>query len=152
MNIARKFLKGDEGQVNDMAFRIRYNKDFAAPVNYFASNDTFTMMDMVSYAVKHNEENGEYNKDGIEENYSWNCGYEGETKRKSVVNLRWRQLKNAICLLMLSQGTPMIYAGDEFGNSCGGNNNPYCQDNDTSYIDWRLAKKNEKFLEFVKKS
>ena len=151
MNIARKFLKGDEGQVNDMAFRIRYNKDFAAPVNYFASNDTFTMMDMVSYAVKHNEENGEYNKDGIEENYSWNCGYEGETKRKSVVNLRWRQLKNAICLLMLSQGTPMIYAGDEFGNSCGGNNNPYCQDNDTSYIDWRLAKKNEKFLEFVKK-
>lgn len=69
-----------------------------------------------------------------------------------MVNLRWRQLKNAICLLMLSQGTPMIYAGDEFGNSCGGNNNPYCQDNDTSYIDWRLAKKNEKFLEFVKKS
>lgn len=151
MNVARKFLKGDEGQVNDMAFRIRYNKDFAAPVNYIASNDTFTMMDMVSYDRKHNEDNGEYNKDGIEDNYSWNCGFEGETKRKAVISLRRRQLKNAMCLLMLSQGTPMIYAGDEFGNSCSGNNNPYCQDNEVSYIDWRLIERNKEYFEFVKK-
>lgn len=150
MNIARRFLKGDEGQVADMAFRIRYNKPFAQAVNYIANNDTFTMMDMVSYEQKHNEENGEYNKDGIEDNYSWNCGFEGETKRKSVLALRKRQLKNAICLVFLSQGTPMIYAGDEFGNSCGGNNNPYCQDNDVSYLDWRLVNKNKDYFEFVK--
>ncbi len=150
MNTVRKFLKGDEGQVNDMAFRLKYNKEYAAPVNYVASNDTFTMMDMVSYAIKHNEENNEYNRDGMEDNNSWNCGFEGDTKRKSVVSLRMRQLKNAMCLLMLSQGTPMIYAGDEFGNSCRGNNNPYCQDNDISYLDWRLIEKNEEYHEFVK--
>ena len=107
-------------------------------------------MDMVSYDRKHNEENGEYNKDGIEDNYSWNCGFEGVTKRKNVVNLRNRQLKNAMCMLMLSQGTPMIYSGDEFGNSCGGNNNPYCQDNEISYLDWRLVEKNNEYLNFVK--
>lgn len=151
MNVARRFLKGDEGQVTDMAFRIRYNKPFAQAVNYIANNDTFTMMDMVSYGRKHNEENDEYNKDGIEENYSWNCGFEGETKKKSVTHLRKRQLKNAICLVFLSQGTPMLYAGDEFGNSCGGNNNPYCQDNDVSYLDWRLVNKNKDYFEFVKK-
>lgn len=151
MNVARKFLKGDEGQVGDMAFRIRYNKKYAQAINYIANNDTLTMMDMVSYGRKHNEANGEYNKDGIEDNYSWNCGFEGETKRKNVTALRQRQLKNAIGLVMLSQGTPMIYAGDEFGNSCGGNNNPYCQDNDVSYLDWRLVHKNKTYLEFVKK-
>jgi glycogen operon protein len=151
MNVARKFLKGDEGQVADMAFRIRYNKPYAQAINYIANNDTFTMMDMVSYGKKHNEGNKEYNRDGIEDNYSWNCGFEGETKRKSVVALRQRQLKNAMGLLMLSQGAPMIYAGDEFGNSCGGNNNPYCQDNDVSYLDWRLINKNNEYFEFVKK-
>lgn len=150
MNTARKFLKGDEGQVNDMAFRFRYNKDYAAAINYMASNDSLTMMDMVSYDRKHNEENGEYNKDGSESDYSWNCGFEGGTKRKSVVELRKRQLKNAMAMLLLSQGTPMIYAGDEFGNSCGGNNNPYCQDNEVSWLDWRLVKKNAWLLEYTK--
>lgn len=150
MNTARKFLKGDEGQVNDMAFRFRYNKNYAAAINYIATNDSFTMMDMVSYEIKHNEENGEYNKDGSNYNYSWNCGYEGETKRKNVTALRRRQLKNAMAMLLLSQGTPLLYAGDEFGNSCGGNNNPYCQDNEVSYLDWRLVKKNSWLLEYTK--
>lgn len=150
MNIARRFLKGDEAQVGDMAFRIRYNKPFAQAINYFANNNTFTMMDMVSYENKHNEANGEYNKDGDEWNYTWNCGAEGETKKKDIRLRRIRQLKNAMCLLMLSQGTPMIYAGDEFGNSAKGNNNPYCQDNDVSYVNWRAIDKNKEYFEFTK--
>lgn len=150
MNIARKFLKGDEGTVRDMSFRVGYNKAFATPVNYIANHDTLTMMDMVSFSAKHNEENGEDNKDGREDNYSWNCGFEGHTKKKKTLEFRLKQLKNAWCLLMLCQGTPMIYAGDEFGNSCDGNNNPYCQDNNISYLDWRLVKKNSELFEFVK--
>lgn len=150
MNTARRFLKGDEGQVSDMAFRIKYNKAFAAPINFMANNDSFTMMDMVSYDIKHNELNGENNKDGTDYNYSWNCGHEGETKRKSVVALRRQQLKNAMAFIMLSQGTPLIYAGDEFGNSCNGNNNPYCQDNEISYLDWRLVNKNSWLLNFTR--
>ncbi len=150
MNIARKFLKGDEGTVNDMAFRVRYNKDFATPVNYIANNNAFTMMDMVSFSTKHNEDNKDSNKDGRDDNYSWNCGFEGITNRKNIKKFRLKQLKNAWCLLMLCQGAPMIYAGDEFGNSCDGNNNPYCQDNDISYLDWRLIKKNNELFEFVK--
>lgn len=150
MDIARKFLKGDEGMVKDMAFRIKYNKSFAAPVNYMANHDTFTMMDMVSFSTKHNEANGESNKDGREYNYSWNCGYEGLTRKKKVNEFRLKQLKNAMCLVMLSQGVPMIYAGDEFGNSCNGNNNPYCQDNEVSYLDWRLIQKNSELHEFVR--
>lgn len=150
MNTARKFLKGDEGQVMDMAYRVRYNKKYAQQINYIANNDTFTLMDMVSYDGKHNESNGEYNRDGIEDNNSWNCGFEGVTKKQNVIKLRRRQIKNALSFVMLSQGAPLIYAGDEFGNSCNGNNNPYCQDNEVSYLDWRLTKKNEDILEFFK--
>ncbi|MDE7431210.1 MAG: alpha-amylase [Lachnospiraceae bacterium] len=150
MNIARRFLKGDGGMIREMAFRIRYNKDFATPVNYMANNNTFTMMDMVSYSSKHNEKNGDNNKDGTEDNFSWNCGLEGSTKKKKITEFRLKQLKNAMCMLMLSQGAPMIYAGDEFGNSCDGNNNPYCQDNNISYLDWRLVNKNSELFGFVK--
>src|SRR5574344_322116 len=96
MNTVRKFLKGDEGQVQDMAFLLRYNKECAQPVNYVSNNDAFTLMDMLSYDRKHNEANGEYNHDGSNENYSWNCGYEGSTKRKSVIELRKKQYKNAV--------------------------------------------------------
>ena len=150
MGIARRFLKGDSGMTGEMAFRLRYNKDDVAAINYFASNDTMTLMDMVSYNQKHNEVNGEQNKDGRETDYSWNCGVEGATKRKKVVELRKQQLKNALACLFLSQGTPLLYAGDEFGNSCEGNNNPYCQDNDISYLDWRLAKKNAWLIDYIK--
>ena len=123
MNVSRKFLKGDEGTVKDMAFRVRYNKDFATPINFIATNNTFTMMDMVSYSSKHNQDNGELNRDGREDNYSWNCGVEGMTKGKKTNEFRMKQLKNAFCMLMLSQGAPLIYAGDEFGNTANGNNN-----------------------------
>lgn len=150
MNIARKFLKGDEGMVRDMAFRVKYNKNFASPVNYLATNNSFTLMDMVSFTTRHNEANGESNRDGVEDNYSWNCGFEGITKKKKINEFRLKQLKNALCMLMLSQGTPMLYAGDEFGNSCDGNNNPYCQDNEISYLDWRGLNKNKELFEFVK--
>lgn len=149
MNTARKFLKGDSGTVKDMAFRLRYNKKGVSPVNYIASNDSMTLMDLVSYDKKHNEANGENNRDGREMDFSWNCGCEGATRRKSVQALRQRQIKNALAFLFLSQGTPLLYSGDEFGNSCGGNNNPYCQDNSISYLDWRFVKKNAWLLEYV---
>lgn len=150
MEIARRFLKGDAGMLGDMAFRLRYNKEEVAAINYIASNDTMTLMDMVSYGKKHNESNGEENRDGRENDFSWNCGVEGTTKRKKVMELRKRQLKNALAFLFFSQGTPLLYAGDEFGNSCNGNNNPYCQDNEISYLDWRLEKKNAWLVEYVR--
>ena len=150
MDVARCFLKGDEGRVSDMAYRFRYNPATAATINYIATNDTLSVNDMVSYGRCHNELNGENNRDGRKYNYNWNCGFEGETKRKTVVTLRNKQRKNAFSMLLLSQGTPMIYAGDEFGNTTGGNNNPYCQDNEISWTDWKLQKKNKDLFEFVK--
>lgn len=150
MDVTRCFLKGDEGRVADMAFRMRYNPNSAATINYIASNDTLSLYDTVSYSRCHNEDNGEDNRDGRRLNYNWNCGFEGDTKRKAVVTLRQKQMKNAFALLLLSQGTPMIYAGDEFGHSCGGNNNPYCQDNETSWTNWRLLRKNNELFTFVK--
>ena len=105
----------------------------------------------MSYDKKHNEANGERNQDGTDYNYSWNCGIEGPTRKAAILKLRRKQMKNAICFLMTAQGTPLLLAGDEFGNSQGGNNNCYCLDNDTSWIDWRLMKKNREFFEFVKR-
>ena len=104
----------------------------------------------MSYNKKHNEENGENNLDGSDWNYSWNCGAEGESRKRDILALRLRQRKNAMMLLLLSQGTPMILAGDEFGNSQNGNNNPYCLDNPVSWTDWGNCRKNQKFLQFVK--
>ena len=150
MSVARCFLKGDEGRTADMAERFRYNPGYAAVINYMSTNDTFSMMDMVSYSRNHNEANDEDNRDGRKLNYSWNCGFEGETKRKGVCALRMKQIKNAFALLLLSQGTPMIYAGDEFGHTCKGNNNPYCQDNEISWINWNLLNRNKEIYEFVK--
>lgn len=150
MNVARCFLKGDEGRCVDMAYRFKYNPDYAATINYMATNNTFTMMDMISYSRSHNEDNGENNRDGSRINNSWNCGFEGETKRKGVCALRKKQIKNAFAMLLLSQGTPMIYAGDEFGHTCRGNNNPYCQDNEISWINWNLLNRNKELFSFVK--
>lgn len=147
---ARKFLKSDEGQIGDMSFRIKNNRDKVQVVNYLANNGTLSLCDMVSYERKHNEANGECNRDGTEYNYSWNCGFEGKTRRKKVLELRRKQIKNAWIFLLFSQGTPMIYAGDEFLNTTGGNNNPYCQDNEISWLNWNLAKKNMEYLEYVK--
>ena len=102
------------------------------------------MMDFVSYDYRHNEANGEDNRDGTSYNYSWNCGVEGPTRRKAVRQLRMQQIRNAYLLLLLSQGTPMIYGGDEFGNSQEGNNNAYCQDNPIGWVDWGAFRKNSR--------
>lgn len=147
----RRFLKGDEGMLSSVAFRLKNNPPEHAVVNYMANTNGMTMMDMVSYDRKHNEENHEDNKDGSDHNFSWNCGEEGPTKKKKIKELRKKQLCNAFLMLFLSQGTPLILAGDEFGNSQGGNNNAYCQDNETSWVDWSMAKANRDVLEFVKR-
>ncbi len=148
---ARCFLKGLDGQVGDFAGVFCRNSNRVAQINYLADNNGFTLMDVVSYNQKHNEANGEMNRDGVKENYSWNCGQEGKTRKRQVLLLRERQIRNAMLMLFLSQGVPMLYAGDEFGNSQDGNNNAYCQDNKTGWVSWDQKKKNEDFFEFVKK-
>lgn len=146
----RCFLKSDEGQINNVLYHIRHNPAKKAVVNYITGFNTFTLQDLVSYDVKHNEENGENGRDGTDFNYSWNCGVEGKTRRKTILNLRKKQVKNALLLLFLSQGTPMLLAGDEFGNSQDGNNNAYCQDNATSWLNWNQCRTNRELFTFVK--
>ena len=124
----RHLLKSDENMLEDFIYRNRRNPKETGIINYLADQDGFTMMDMVSYDEKHNEDNGEDNRDGMEYNCSWNCGAEGPTRKRTVRELRLQQLKNAFLLLLLSQGTPLIFQGDEFGNSQKGNNNAWCQD------------------------
>lgn len=147
----RRFLKGDEDLINRLIFRTRQNPEKCAVINYMANTNGFTMMDMVSYDRKHNEDNGESNQDGTNYNFSWNCGVEGPSKRKKIVELRKKQLRNAMLLLFLSQGTPLLLAGDEFGNSKSGNNNAYCQDNEISWLNWKLLKTNGDLYEFTRK-
>ncbi len=146
----RRFLKGDEGMLHALEFHTRRNPAAQGVINCMAATNGFTMMDMVSYDRKHNETNGEDNRDGSDCNYSWNCGFEGPTRKKKILSLRERQLANAFLLLFLSQGTPMLLAGDEFGNSQKGNNNAYCQDNELSWLNWKLAETNADMHEFVK--
>lgn len=148
----RKILKGDEGVLEQFAYRSRRNPQQFGVINYLTNHDGFTLHDLVSYDNKHNEENGEQNEDGSTYNFSWNCGMEGETKKKTILELRVRQMKNAVLLLMFSQGVPMLMAGDEFGNSQGGNNNPYCLDNEVSWVSWNRYSKGNPFTEFVKKA
>ncbi len=150
MDNMRCFLKGDESQVPGFFYRTRRNPDYMAVINYIANNNSFTLQDMVSYDVKHNEANGENGRDGSDSNHSWNCGAEGKTRKKNILELRKKQMKNALLMLFLSQGTPLLLAGDEFGDSREGNNNPYCQDNEISWLNWDLEKKNEELLSFVK--
>lgn len=146
----RRILKGDEGQMNALAFRTRHNPADCGVINYMANTNGFTLTDMVSYEQKHNEENGEQNRDGSDHNYSWNCGAEGPVRKKKIVKLRKQQLYNALLLLLLSQGTPLLMAGDEFGNSQNGNNNAYCQDNDISWLNWNRMKNHQDLFDFVK--
>lgn len=148
----RRFLKSDEDTLQGAAYRIRRNPAAYGVINYMACQDGFTMMDMVSYDFKHNEENGEGNQDGSSYNYSWNCGVEGPSRKMSVRQMRERQIKNAFLMILLSQGTPMIYGGDEFGNSQSGNNNAYCQDNPVGWISWNMEKKNSRLQDFVKQA
>ena len=146
----RRVLKGDEGQMNALAYRSRCNPAGCGIINYMANTNGYTLMDLVSYEQKHNEENGERNQDGISQNYSWNCGVEGPVRKKKVVELRRQQLYNSFLLLFLSQGTPLFMAGDEFGNSQKGNNNAYCQDNEISWLNWNQTRTNGDLLQFVK--
>lgn len=148
---ARRLLKGDEDTLRAFADKTRRNPDYYAVVNYLANHNGFTMMDMVSYDEKHNEANGEDNRDGSNYNYSWNCGVEGSSKKKPIIQLRTKQLRNAFAMLMFAQGVPLIYGGDEFGNSQQGNNNVYGQDNELSWVQWNYSKNAKDLLEYVKK-
>jgi glycogen operon protein len=122
-----------------------------ACVNFVTAHDGFTLNDVVSYNEKHNEANGEDNQDGTSDNRSWNCGVEGPTEDKEIIALRQRQMRNMLATLLLSQGTPMMVAGDEFGRTQGGNNNAYCQDDEISWINWSLEEKNHLMVQFVRK-
>jgi glycogen operon protein len=147
---ARKFLKGDEDMLSPMAGYFRNNPPAYGILNEITSYQGFTLADLVSYDRKHNEDNGEDNRDGNDYNYSWNCGVEGKSRRKPILTLREQQSKNALMMLFLAQGTPVLLAGDEFGNSADGNNNPYCQDNEVSWLNWKMTVGKGRLQDFVK--
>ena len=117
-------------------------------VNFVTCHDGFTLNDLVSFNQKHNEANGEYNRDGINDNLSWNCGAEGDSDDPNIDSLRNRQVRNFMAILLLSRGVPMFVAGDEIRRSQKGNNNAYCQDNEISWFDWTLVDKNSELLRF----
>ncbi|QDU96179.1 glycogen debranching protein GlgX [Lignipirellula cremea] len=154
----RRFWRGDPGLIGPFATRLAgssdlYQRGGRAPycsINFVTSHDGFTMNDMVSYREKHNEANGEDNRDGDNNNFSDNYGAEGPTRRKAIEELRLRQMKNMIATLMLSQGVPMLVSGDEIRRTQKGNNNAYCQDNEISWFNWQLVEKNKELLRFVR--
>lgn len=146
-NVMRRFLKGDEGMIRDVICQLK-NQDTQL-YNYIASHNGFTLCDVVSYDRKHNEANGENNLDGPDYNYSWNCGAEGNSRKKAVNELRKNQIFNAFFLLLFAQGMPCILSGDEFMNTQKGNNNAYCQDNLISWLDWNQLSRQEELYTFV---
>ncbi len=154
----RRFVKSDEGFAMALKNRLLgspdiYSKSGRSPyhsINFITCHDGFTLNDLVSYNNKHNIQNGENSRDGENENFSWNCGVEGESEDKDITILRKRQMKNFATILMLSDGVPMILAGDEFCRTQKGNNNAYCQDNEISWVDWHLKDKNSEMFRFFK--
>ena len=154
----RSFLKGDAGFARAAALRITGSPDLYSPqkrgadvsVNFITCHDGFTLYDLYAYNQKHNEANGWNNTDGADDNRSWNCGFEGDTEDPAVLTLRVQMMKNACAVLMCSRGTPMFFAGDEFGNTQFGNNNAYCQDNEISWLDWTLLEKNREIFDFFR--
>lgn len=144
----RRFLKGDCMPLELVVDRLNGSPDMYksrsanVSINFITAHDGYTLNDMVSYQEKHNEENGESNKDGCNDNSSWNCGAEGYTDDPGILALRERQRKNAIAMLIMAKGIPMLLAGDEFGNTQFGNNNAYCQDNDTYWLNWESLRTN----------
>jgi glycogen operon protein len=154
----RRYWKGDGGQVAELAYRLSGSSDLYegggrrphASINFVTAHDGFTLHDLVSYNHKHNEANGEDNRDGTDDNLSWNCGVEGPTNKPSIAALRERQKRNMLATLLLSQGVPMLCSGDEIGRTQGGNNNAYCQDNEISWVDWTLSKPQQALLTFTK--
>ncbi len=152
----RKFIKGEGYCAPELVRRIRGSDDLygfrgpKASVNFVTCHDGFTLYDLVSYNEKHNEANGEENRDGCNDNDSWNCGVEGETDDVEVNDLRFRQMKNMLTILLTSRGIPMLLSGDEFANTQWGNNNAYCQDNEISWLDWSFLKKNKELYDYVR--
>ena len=154
----RRFVKGDPGLVGTVASRIAGSSDLYQSkgrlpinsINFITCHDGFTLNDLVSYNAKHNEANGEDNRDGINDNLSWNCGSEGATDHPDIEALRELQIKNFVATLLLSRGIPMLLAGDEVRRSQQGNNNAYCQDNAISWFDWRLLERNQQLFRFFK--
>jgi len=154
----RRFWKGDGGSASELATRLAGSSDLYeqsgrrpyASINFVTCHDGFTLEDLVSYDHKHNDANGEGNRDGTDDNLSWNCGAEGPTGDRGVIELRDRQRRNLLATLVLSQGVPMLLGGDELGRSQRGNNNPYCQDNELSWLDWTLGPRQRDFLAFVR--
>ena len=154
----RRFVKGDQGMVRTFSQRVTASRDVFQreetdpnnSINFITCHDGFTLNDLVSYNQKHNLANGEQNRDGANDNHSWNCGVEGVTGDGEVEALRLRQIKNFFVLLFVSQGTPMMLMGDEVRRTQKGNNNAYCQDNEISWFDWSLAEKNAGLLKFVR--
>jgi isoamylase len=156
----RDYWRGEPATLGEFASRLTGSSDLyeatgrrpSASINFVVAHDGFTLNDLVSYNEKHNEANGENNQDGESHNRSWNCGVEGPTDDPDVLALRARQMRNILATLMVSQGTPMIAHGDEFGRTQQGNNNVYCQDSELSWMDWSLAEKNADLLGFTRKA
>jgi isoamylase len=155
----RSYWKGDGGLIGELAYRITGSSDLYersgrrpyASVNFVTAHDGFTLRDLVSYNEKHNEANGEENRDGASNNRSWNCGVEGPTDNPEINALRVQQSRNFIASLLLSQGVPMLLSGDEIGHTQQGNNNAYCQDNEISWLDWDLQEPERELLAFVQR-
>lgn len=146
----RRYLKGDEGLMNQVLYYQRRNPKEYGVVNYLADYDGFSLYDCVSYEKKHNEANGENNHDGNDVNFTWNCGIEGDSRKKSVLELRQKQIKNALTFVLLAQGIPFIFSGDEFANSRNGNNNCYCQDNESGWVHWKKNRFSEDITDYVR--
>ena len=157
-DVIRRFMRGDRGIIGQVATCIGGSSDLYADdgrlpensINFITCHDGFTLRDLVSYNYKHNEDNGEDNRDGTNDNLSWNCGVEGETDNPEVMAVRRRQAKNFIAILMISRGVPMLLAGDEVLRTQRGNNNTWCQNNELSWFDWRLVETEREMLEFVR--
>lgn len=155
----RRFIRGDEFIANEAATRLAGSNDIYAlsgrgpihSINFITAHDGFTLNDLVTYNYKHNEENGEFNRDGNDNNLSYNYGYEGPTVNPKIENIRSQQIRNFFTMLLISQGVPMFVAGDEVRRTQGGNNNAYCQDNETSWFNWEDTENNSQILDFVQK-
>ncbi len=153
----RRFWKGDEGQLSDLAYRLTGSSDLykndgrkpSASINFVVAHDGFTLRDLVSYNEKHNEANGENNQDGANDNHSWNMGVEGDTDDAAINAARDRQVRNYMATLILSQGVPMISSGDEVARTQHGNNNAYCQDNEISWFPWDMSDRSKSLLAFT---
>jgi glycogen operon protein len=155
----RHFWKGDGGVVSEFATRFCGSSDLYewssrrphASVNFVTCHDGFSLEDLVSYDGKHNEANGEENRDGASDNISWNCGVEGPTDDPKILDLRERKKRSFLATLYFSQGVPMLLAGDEFGHTQKGNNNAYCQDNELTWLNWKWDERQKKLVDFVKR-